>query len=295
MSDPYPLWGTRGSWANYEVVGEWFHQDDLRAVIHLDPLGEQRWLEEQHVASLVPDPDNPKDRNAISVRVAGRVVGYLAAEDLPRYKPAVDRVVASGFTPTVPARIWASNEVDYEWDESTDDYVEKVTGLNARVSLALAEPHLLVPVNDPPSEPYSILPSSGSVQVTGEQNHFDVLAEFVRPEGDVLAIATLHEIEEQLTRSSRTIVEVRLDGRRVGTLTPKMSGQFLPAIRHMRDRGLGTAAGASVKASDVAAEVTLQAVRAHELDSGWLNGPAVTVPRLLPEGASHTVPKSFTR
>lgn len=171
----------------------------------------------------------------------------------------------------------------------------KVTGLNARVSLALAEPHLLVPVNDPPSEPYSLLPNSGSVQVTGEQNHFDVLAEFARPEGDVLAIATLHEIEEQLARSSRTVVEVRVDGRRVGTLTPKMSGQFLPAIRHMRDRELGTAARAGVQASDVAAEVTLQAARSHELDSGWLNGPAVTVPRLLPEGASHTVPKSFTR
>lgn len=125
MKDAYPLWGTRGNWANYEVAGEWFHQDDLRAVIDLDPLGEQRWLEEQRVASLVPEPDNPEDRNAISVRVAGRVVGYLAAEDAPRYKPTVDRVVASGFTPTVPARIWASNQVDYEWDESTDDYVER--------------------------------------------------------------------------------------------------------------------------------------------------------------------------
>jgi collagen type III alpha len=36
-----------------------------------------------------------------------------------------------------------------------------------------------------------------------------------------------------MARSAREVVEVRVDDARVGQLTPKMSGELLPAIRHL--------------------------------------------------------------
>ncbi len=54
--------------------------------------------------------------------------------------------------------------------------------------------------------------------------------------------ATLHHVIEQLARSTRDIVEVRVNGEPVGKLTPKMSGDVLPAVRFLAAHGRVTAA-----------------------------------------------------
>jgi hypothetical protein len=100
-------------------------------------------------------------------------------------------------------------------------------------------------------------------------------------------------VTEQLARSSRTVVEVRIDDARVGRLTPKMSGELLAAIRHINTNGLTTGARAIVKGNRIKAEVVLHVARAHELPDSWLTGtaggvtPATSTPprhRRLPSG-----------
>ncbi|MFI5890237.1 hypothetical protein ACIA5D_08955 [Actinoplanes sp. NPDC051513] len=82
---------------------------------------------------------------------------------------------------------------------------------------------------------------------------------------------------EQSARTAKVVVEVRIDGARVGKLSPKMSGDLLPAVQHLAGQERATVARALVKGNRIKAEVTLYALRAHELPHSWL-GPAAPAP-----------------
>jgi collagen type III alpha len=86
---------------------------------------------------------------------------------------------------------------------------------------------------------------------------------------------------EQLARSTRDVVEVRIDGARVGQLTPRMSGELLPAIHHLSEHGEVTAARAIIKGNRIKAEVVLYVVRAHELPESWLGSAQSPIPPAL--------------
>lgn len=79
-----------------EVVGEGRYQPALLA------LTGGRTIEgpanRDHIATLVAEPTNPYDENAISVRVGGRLVGYLTREDGIRYQPVVRWAADKGRT-----------------------------------------------------------------------------------------------------------------------------------------------------------------------------------------------------
>jgi hypothetical protein len=83
--------------------------------------------------------------------------------------------------------------------------------------------------------------------------------------------ATLHHAIEQLARSTRDIVEVRVNGERVGKLTPKMSGEVLPAMQFLADRGRVAAARLLVSGNRAAVTVRLYVARAHQLDDHWFD------------------------
>jgi HIRAN domain len=50
------------------------------------------------VASLVPEPENAKDTNAIAVLIDGLKVGYLSREDAEGYQPLMRTLSARGLT-----------------------------------------------------------------------------------------------------------------------------------------------------------------------------------------------------
>src|SRR6185369_6801452 len=103
--------------------------------------------------------------------------------------------------------------------------------------LALPEAHLLGPVNAPPREPYAILPYGSAIQVNGEENHREAIAPFLARDGDCWVIATLHRSERDGTRAVKSLAEVRIDGAKVGVLTPKMSSENLPAVDFLAEQG----------------------------------------------------------
>ncbi|MFG3701801.1 HIRAN domain-containing protein [Micromonospora sp. NPDC047620] len=262
MSIPFDLWGQRG-WANTEVAGEAHYVKQIRELFGNDfkPAGAEIVV----TAQLLPEPKNRHDRNAVGVWAGGRQVGYLPREEAARYCPVLTGLVGQGWLPQVSARVWGA-----EWS----DYDDRRTTFRGSVRLDLAEPHMLVPVNLPPSGNHRLLPAGAAIQVTGEEKHLDALASLLRPEGECWAYVSLHEVVEQSARASRTIVEVRVDGNRVGQLTPKMSGELLPAIRHLAEQDVTAAARAIVKGNRIKTEVVLYVSRAHELPDSWL-GPAV--------------------
>ena len=228
---------------------------------------------------LVPEPDNRHDEWAIAVQADGTTVGYLPRDSARDWAQPVRRIVASGFTPITAGRVWA-----YEADDwgNIDRRGNPVREVRSTVQLKLGDLQTSLPFNDPPTTPYTMLPRSAIVQVTKEDEHVDTLVKFVPPSGYGLVFATLHEVTTISGKTTKSTVEVRIDDERVGQLTPQMSQRFLPMIRHLADRHLLPACWADITGSAVAAEVRIDAIKANEADDDILNGPAVTIPPLVP-------------
>ncbi|SCL26143.1 hypothetical protein GA0070624_3246 [Micromonospora rhizosphaerae] len=270
MSIPLDLWGQRG-WASVDVAGESHYRRAIRGLFGKDFTASG--TEVVLTAHLIPEPRNKHDRNAVGVWVGGAQIGYLPREDAVRYAPVLSALTAQGWLPQVSATVWGS-----EWS----DYDGKPGTFQGSVRLDLAEPHMLVPANMPPSGDCRMLPTGNAIQVTGEEKYLASLAPFLRPEGECWVHVSLHEIVEQLARSTRTVVEVRIDGACVGQLTPKMSSELLPAMRHLEQQGATAAARAVVKGNRIKTEVVLYVARAHELPESWLGDAASSRPTAAP-------------
>lgn len=72
-------------------------------------------------------------------------------------------------------------------------------------------------------------------------------------------------------RTTRNVVEVRIDGVRAGQLTPRMSSDLLPAIDFIQSRGRVATSRALLAGNRTAISVKLYVARSHELDEGWLD------------------------
>ncbi|WP_243695297.1 DUF2510 domain-containing protein [Agromyces protaetiae] len=265
-----------------EVVGEAYRDEEIERALGQRVLLD-REVEVMTTAALVPEPDNPHDGDAISVRINDEVVGYIAREETHAYRDAVRRIVASGHRAVTPARIWAVRRRTSEGER-----------LYARVTFAYAADRALIAENDPPSAEYSLLPWGGALQVAGEEQHFDVIRPFVPRDGDGLLLVTLHRLERTLKNGeSRDVVEVRLGGERCGELSTTTSRHFLPTIDHQVGRSRVVAAWARVVGSPLGAELKLHAARANELSADWLDGAPITVPRLVPQAAHYSVPGAY--
>ncbi|MEV6366781.1 HIRAN domain-containing protein [Micromonospora musae] len=277
MIRPFDLWGQRG-WCSQEVAGESNYAKEIRTALGAEfkPYGS----EVERDAHLIPEPTNRFDSNAVRVVYAGHTLGYLPKDQAKRYFPVLTALINEGWTPQVRARIWGREDED--WDgRRRPQFVGSVT-------LDLAEPHMIVPTNMPPSDLHVVLPQGRVVQVTGEEKHMAHLAQTVSPQGESWIHVTLHEVEQQRSRSTRTLVEVRVNGAAAGTLSPATSGEMLPVLTHLSGLGLLTVARAILKGNRVKADVSLNVCKASSLTDAWLDEPPAA------EGARPAQPSAAT-
>jgi collagen type III alpha len=213
------VWGT--GYCGQQVVGESRYFDALRSAV---ATRDRRATGELMVqAVLIPEPENRHDRNAVAVTIDGRLIGYLPREDAPAYAAVLGPLAGRGLFARVAARLWWDGVRDGDWIAS--------------VSLDLAAADVLLPVNAIPRGGVEI-PQGGAMQVTGEDAHLDVLTPLLGNGQKVAVYASLHEITERRPRSERQVLEVRIEGRRVGQLTPTMSEHLLALVRHADGLGL---------------------------------------------------------
>lgn len=85
-----------------EIVGESFHEDYIRAL-------RRRYRDRDFEIVLVPEPDNPYDRNAVAVHVDGAPVGHLSRKMAPAWQPMVAAANAEGFIVAGTASIWGGS------------------------------------------------------------------------------------------------------------------------------------------------------------------------------------------
>ena len=82
--------------------------------------------------------------------------------------------------------------------------------------------------------------------------------------------ATLHVIE----KGAKPVVEARVDGQRIGELTPATSAHYVPTIRHLDEMGKLTVAEVLLEGNALSVEAVLYAAKAHELDETWFREAA---------------------
>lgn len=237
------------------VVGERSYVRQLQAV--RETLGGGRTGEAETSAVLIPEPTNPYDSHAVQVTINSLLVGYLPREDAGGYSSVLASLATQERFLEVPARVWWGRDPDGDFYGS--------------VTLDLPPAPLLFAVNTRPSGA-ALLPRGWRVQVTGEEAYLDVLSPVVAGRGEALAYVTLHEFTEERARSSKQLVEVRLDGRRVGQLSPAASEQLLPVIR-LADHagGIPICAHAVVRGNQLRVEVEVWARKSNEIPDSWLS------------------------
>lgn len=263
---PFDIW-VRNSWANQEVAGEEYHEAGWRSL--LPRTLPQNGLELHERAVLLREPRNRFDRNAVSVEIGGRQVGYLPAEDAGRYRQILDHLASHGWSVRTAARLWASPHIQYDFSE--DDVRRVDSGrVHCTINVALPEPHLLIPMNSPPQLAHSMLPMGSSVMVKGADTPAPVFESVLNAYGEAWVHVTLDELQEQLPRSVRDVIQVRINDESVGQLTPAMSKNFLPIVRTLADQGRLCAARAMIRGNRLKVDVRLFATQASELREEWL-------------------------
>lgn len=249
----YPI-AALGPVERIEVKGGYYRRPRLQAMFATERARDNQ--EFRVDVTLVPEPDNPYSTlgTAVSVRYKDRVIGYLPDGESARFAQ-LRRVAASGYDAATQMRVWTHKNRDGQRD--------------FWLSLELPQPDYLLPLNDPPKDGFVLLPTGTKVQVTKESDHTDFLTDFVPPNGKGQILVSLHRFETGKTKRWEA-VEVRLDGERIGELSKVSSEKFIPIVRHFDDAGLLTIARATIEGSSIAAEVTLFAAKAFELDEELL-------------------------
>lgn len=108
MSNPYRL---KPNTEFSPTITTWDDHDS--AIKHL-PYGIV-WVD------IVPEPDNPYDSKAISIRYNGWTIGYIARDDNEVYWGTIARVAASGLTAQAPADVTIL-QTNYEPDEFSPNF-----------------------------------------------------------------------------------------------------------------------------------------------------------------------------
>lgn len=282
--EPFDVWG-RDGWFGQEVAGEQFFVKGWRPLLPQTLPSEGMELFDKAV--LVREPRNRHDRNAVRVDIRDQQVGHLPAEDAERYRSILDHLAASGIAARAHARVWAAPRIEYEFDRRGHMREVDTGKVNCRISLILPQPHLLVPLNSAPAEPHAMLPMGRSVMVKTDGVPISVFEPVLSDAGEGWVHATLHEIHEQLARSVRELIEVRINGRRAGQMTPAMSAKFLPIIRTLAEQGRLCATPAVVRGNRLQVEVRVHGAQTSELPQEWLLEHANNALSPQPDPAAH--------
>jgi len=257
---PIDAWATAGV-TSEDIIGESNYKPSFQALLkEYGRTADQGWgveLPDAH-AVLVTEPDNKFDPDAVAVWIDGRhLVGYLPRGMAARYAPKLATLERDGHHLRVPARVWIATE-------QSDDRV-------GSVSVRVPTPDGISAFNDFPDEPYVVLPPGKAMQVYGEEDHMDVLRGFALGGPERHVAATLHLITETKPRGEVHLVEVQLDGHRVGALTKAMGDQIRDLVAFASDHGRTPVVRAVLKGSDLRADLTIYVARTIEVPQKWLN------------------------
>lgn len=257
-----------------DVVGENWREAEILAALgdHTDAVDTE--FVTHGVAELVPEPDNPHDANAVSVRWKGQVVGYLPSEQARRYVRVLNRFVANAVVPTVRLRLWGV----WRWSSARNRREFK-----ASIRIALPATDTILPGNSVPTAAHYVIPEGRAVKVKLGQNSIPVLSGYLGRR----VIATLHRPDGS---AGRRELDVAIDDKIVGSITRLTSAKLEPLLAEAESRCSTTAAWATIRGSRLAVEMSLRVRSAAEIPEDWPS-PAYRLPTL---GPADTAPPAYS-
>lgn len=263
MSD-YAL-NDRGS---LEVVTDDYYDTEIMRLFEGLRFDREQMVDAQ--ARLVPEPDNPRFPRSIAVKVGDLKIGRLSDEDSARYWNPIARVVASGYSPLVPVRVWA-----------TMQRPNNRARLESRALLSIARPDMLFPMNAMPVRA-ALLPQGPTLKVLDEKDHADYLHGVLPESGEGRLVLTLENNHLRLPDGTEVdSVDVLHDRRVVGRLSTQMSAQLAPVIRHAFDHDKLTAAWGSILGNAFELSLSVQAARAADIPASWFEELPNSLPQLI--------------
>jgi hypothetical protein len=259
---PVDAWAVQREYT--AVTGESFYGPAFAALFKRRglSLGDGAELSDA-TAHLAIDPKNPYDASAVAVWIDEEHVGFLPSAVAAIYSPALTELADEGPHLTVSARVWASPG----WDDQP---------VRGSVSIWLPPVTGVQPFNTYPDEPYLVIPAAkGTIQVSGEDQHMDWLGRYVADQPRYLVVS-LHLVPAQVGPRSTGYeeVEIRLDGRRVGSLSKQMSAEVSQLVSHAVGVGRLPVCRAVLRGSPLRAELTLHAAKSSQVTSRWLQSTA---------------------
>lgn len=251
---PFQLWTP----APILVAGQWYHRREIQAVCRISGRTITTPVYLVHVE------DNRFDRNAVEVRAAAGLLGFLPRNEARRYAPVLDDLQRRGQVVEADARVWA------RWWRCADG----VEAFRSDVTIDVPEPHLLFPRNSPPSMPHTLLPIGRAAAVTTVAWAGEDLTRYLDGDPACWVYATLHEVPGWGAPGEPVAIEVAVDGATIGRLAHDRGVDLFPVLRVLTDRAELAAARALIEDGTPTARVAVHAPTRSELPAGWLQAGA---------------------
>lgn len=251
-STPIQVWGRLP--VHVEVEGEFARPRSFLKLLGSDPDFETYdGAERQVMLDLVPDEQNPYDRNAVAVWCEHNHVGYLPKDLARSYQKAI---VALGASVRVPGRIWARLDSDT---------------VRARAYFNVVHPSGFRQHGTAPGDADVVLPEGARMQVIGEENFMGTLGALVPDEGEAMAWLRLKIDYDFRPNSAKRRINVYLDKDQIGWLSDVQSANMLPLVEYVNERGKVAVAKGVIGGSPLKAEVVLYVARAADVTRDWLD------------------------
>ena len=202
------------AWGRVPVVGESHYQAVLKKAVGGRVAG-PGFAGVRTTTTLIPEPGNPHDRHAVRVDVAGGTVGYLPRHHAVEYQEPLLAATSRGYVPWCPAQITGGGDRHYG------------------IYLHLAPSERLLFANDPSG--LELLDADDMIVVSGSKDCAEVAARY-RPQTRIVTVLDFCPVPSGKYKGQRA-VQVTLDGRRLGQLTPTMSQRYAGYVTAAYQRG----------------------------------------------------------
>lgn len=191
--------------------------------------------------------------DGVGILADGYLIGMLEPVDGSDYAPALSRLAEASTGIIGSGDLWVVPR-DME---------------RCAVTVWLPEPDLIDPPASVPAAPHVVLPRKSKIQVSGEEDYLAELSGLLGAEAEVDVAVSLHECASVSGRG-KPYVEVRIDDRPVGRLTPTMSEHMLPIVRACAEENLLVVCKGSVQGNQLKADVVLDTTKSGDLSSEWI-------------------------
>jgi DNA polymerase III subunit epsilon len=128
QADPAPhlAWWDPAPGGYFEIAGVAHHKDVLARLFPPAPDEPDRNV--SATATLLPEPANPYDPNAVAVQFEGETAGYIPARSAATWGDLIRRLAAEGLRPRLTAKLWIGQHVWYVNLLAREDGVYRTPG-----------------------------------------------------------------------------------------------------------------------------------------------------------------------